>query len=520
MDLLKKNLHMDRVQMRAVCQITLEDDMNLPEQKPDVNSLNFQKGSVVIDEIRPGTDCVNVRGRLIFDLLYHTQEGGCSLVGLGGKIPFDEKINLQGKFGPDEIQVEGCVEDLSVGVINSRKLNVQSVITLNCRTEELYDEEIPMAIQGEETVEYRRVAVPAVRIAICKNDIFRVKEEMHLPGNTPNIFQILYSNVTLEDMDFRVMEEAISLSGEMRVFVLYEGEGEDHPVRSFEHSVPIAGKIDCHGSKEHMIPEIRCAISGQDHGIITVKPDYDGEERCLLLETVLDISMKLYEEEQLEMVTDIYGVSKEVETVMKPCVLRNLLSRVNAKMRISEHVRAQNPYGILQLLHSEGMVSIEEQEAVEGGILLRGSLLLNTVYITGDDAAPYGGFSTRIPFQYLLEIPGIRQEDMGTVRGETEKLQVTMLDGEEMDVKAVLSFSTTAFRSVPMQIVTDVKVKEADSALLGKLPGMVIYTVKPGDNLWSIGRKYYVPVESIRKINQLENEELKAGQRLLVVRGL
>ena len=72
MELLKRNIHMDRVRVQAVTQFTLEDDVNIPENKPDVAALNLEKGELVIDEIRPGTDSVTVRGRLSFVALYHT----------------------------------------------------------------------------------------------------------------------------------------------------------------------------------------------------------------------------------------------------------------------------------------------------------------------------------------------------------------------------------------------------------------------------------------------------------------
>ena len=74
MDLIKKNIHMDRVRAEAVSQLTLEDDMNIPENKPDVSSLNLEKGSIVIEEVRPGTDMVMIKGNLSFSLLYHTSE--------------------------------------------------------------------------------------------------------------------------------------------------------------------------------------------------------------------------------------------------------------------------------------------------------------------------------------------------------------------------------------------------------------------------------------------------------------
>ena len=515
MELIRRNIHMDRIRAEAVTQFTLEDDVNIPENKPDVSTLNLEKGDLVIDEIRPGTDSVIVKGRLCYVVLYHTMEDGASLVVMDGKLPFEEKINIQGVMPTDTVAVEGEVEDLTMGTINSRKLNVQSLITMTARVEELYDEEAPIAIHGEEKAEYRQMPINLAQIAICKNDIYRLKEEVALPSNYPNIFQILWNNISLGDVEFKAMEEKLTVSGDVHLFILYEGEGEDHPIRSFETTLPFNGALECHGCKEGMLPDIRCHLGQQE---LAVRPDFDGEERSIGLELVMDISIRIYEEEKLDIISDIYGVSSEISTVTHRANLRRLLARVTGKTKVTDRIHVTGG-SVLQLLHSEGSVALEQQSTVENGILLQGSMTVKVLYITGEDDSPYGCTQAQIPYQYTLEVPDIAPEDLGKVHAEVEQLQVTMLDGEEMDVKAVLCFSTVVFKNIPVDLISQVTVSELDSSKMSNLPGMVVYVVKSGDNLWNIGKKYYVPVETLRELNSLESDELMPGQKLLIVKG-
>lgn len=515
MELVKRNIHMDRIRTQAVTQFTLEDDLNIPENKQDVNALNLEKGELVVDEIKPATDSVTVRGNLNYVVLYHTVDGGSGLVVLEGKLPFEEKINLQGVTSQDVVTVDGVIEDITAGMINSRKLNLQTLVTMTAKVEELYDEEVPVEIRGEEQVEYRRCPMNLAQITICKNDIFRLKEEVTLPSNYPNIFQILWNDISLGDVEFKVQEEKLNISGDVHLFVLYEGEGEDRPCRCFETTLPFGGTLDCHGCREGMLPDIKHRIGQQE---ISVRPDFDGEERTIGLEMVLEIGMKIYEEERLDIITDIYGVSKEVDAMTQKSNLRRLLSRVTGKTKVTDRVRVTGGT-VLQLLHSEGQVFLEQKMPVDNGILLQGSIQLKIMYITGEDEAPYGCTQAMIPYKYVLEVPDMAPEDMGEVRAEVEQLQVTMLDGEEMDVKAVLRFSTVVFKQIPMEIIQQVSVADLDTAKMSKLPGMAVYVVKSGDNLWNIGKRYYMPVDTLRELNDLESDELKVGQKLLVVKG-
>ena len=105
-------------------------------------------------------------------------------------------------------------------MIHSRKLNVQAMITLSAKVEEIQDEEVPIAISGEEKCEYRKMPMTAAKLAIRKNDVFRLKEEINLPSHYPNIFQILWDNVSTGDMAFKVMDDKIAISGDVHFFLL------------------------------------------------------------------------------------------------------------------------------------------------------------------------------------------------------------------------------------------------------------------------------------------------------------
>ena len=77
-----------------------------------------------------------------------------------------------------------------------------------------------------------------------------------------------------------------------------------------------------------MLPDIRCSLGQQE---LSIRPDFDGEERSVGLDLVLDISIRIYEEERTELISDIYGVNREVETVTRPANLRRLLYQGNGQ---------------------------------------------------------------------------------------------------------------------------------------------------------------------------------------------
>lgn len=50
------------------------------------------------------------------------------------------------------------------------------------------------------------------------------------------------------------------------------------------------------------------------------------------------------------------------------------------------------------------------------------------------------------------------------------------------------------------------------------LPGMVIHVVQPEETLWDIAKNHGCACESVRKLNELKDDNLKAGSKLLLVK--
>ncbi|MBP3475972.1 MAG: DUF3794 domain-containing protein [Lachnospiraceae bacterium] len=516
MELVKKKIHMDRISSRAGTQMVLEEDVNISDNKPDASYLLTNKGEIIMEEIRAGENVVNLKGKLVVSVLYLTDmEGMCA--SMEAMIPFEEKVNMEGVNNGDTILTDWVIEDLTVGLINSRKLSAQAVVTIGLEKEEHVEQDTAVDIYHDEPVEYRKRTYPIVQLVLQKKDIFRLKEEMELTGNLPNVFQTIWHHITFDHVEFKALEEKISIQGEMRAFFLYEGEGDNDRTLWYENTVPFSGIIECHGCRENMIPDIRYSL-GQCN--VEVRQDFDGEERVFCIEPVLDLDIHLYDEENMEVLSDVYGVDKEIEALTTEVQLKSLLLSGSSKCKIAEHARIQNEeMPMYQLIHSEGDIQIEEQAIVENGIAITGTLTVTTLYLCSVGAKSLYSTTNVLPFQYVAEAENIMPTSIFKLRHSIEQLTVTMLDSGELDVKAALQFKVIVFAVQKSNLITDIKVEELDLNKLSELPGMVIYIAGKEDTLWDIGKRYYVPIAQLKEVNELASEEISAGDKILVVKG-
>ena len=516
MELVKKSIHTDRIKCSAAVQIPLEDDINITDARPDVYQLIEEQGEIIIDEIRVIQDHVYVKGKLQFVILYLSDDDVRRPSSMTGKIAFDEQVYMEGVCSADTVSVKKEVEDLNTGMINSRKLSVQALINLEMCVEEIRDCEAAVDLDDPETVEYRKKEIELAELAIRKKDIFRVRQELELPTGLPNIFEIFWDRVRLEGVQFGLKNGKLSIQGQIHLFCLYEGEGENRPVAVYETTVPFGGDLECFGLKEKMHSAIGYTI-GQKQ--IEVKPDIDGEERLISLDLVLDLDLKIYEEEHAEILSDVYGVTSEVEAVTEVGAIKQLLMKNTGKLKASGHFKvADGMPGIRQICHSDSVVWLAEAAVVEEGLRLTGTVQVKLLYQTEEDEVPYDCLTGSIPFSYLLEIPGISSDCTWELKAEAEEIGTILMDAGEADVKVMLSFCAMVFRNFEEPLIRNIKVSRLDTVKISELPGIIAYIAGEGESLWDLGKKYYVPVSRIREMNDLEGDEIFPGDKILIVR--
>ena len=517
MELVKKNIHMNRWKGNAATQITLDDDFIVPDTLDDVAQVILDAGDVQIEAVKNQGEKVAVKGKLAFQILYRKAEGG--LQTMAGTIPFEEQINVPDLQEKDYVGVTWELDDLNAGMINSRKLSVKAIVTLEVRTETLYDVEAAADITlGENDtmqVESLKKQLDIAAIAVRRKDTYRIKEDISLSGSKPNIEKILWSEMKLRGIAAKPLDGQIHVEGELMLFLIYQGEGEEVPVQWVEESIPFSGTVELPEAGAEMIPAIGVRLV---HKGMEMKPDYDGEMRELDIDAVLELDMKLYEEQKLELLSDLYSTNREAVLQTGEVCFDQMLAKNTGKCKITEKVSLEHGERILQICHSDGIIKIDEIEKTEEGFQIEGILEVHLLYMTTDDSEPVKASIEMVPFRYLTEVPGVREDSVYQLNTGLEQMSAVMLGGDNVELKAVLTLDMLVLQPVCEPVITSVSEEPANLQKLQQMPGIVGYIVQPGDTLWNIAKKFHTTVDNIMTANGLAEERIHSGDRLILVK--
>ena len=376
MDFIKKLLQANQERGRASVQMTVESDFNLPDYEPDMIKLIDRKGTARIHEIRVDQDQVTADGSLQFQVLYKCTETG-SICSLQGEVPFSEAIHMEGVQETDHIIVQSSMDDLSVGMINSRKLNIRALIELSASDQMEQQLQLPTGIE-DQSVQALYQQQKMLQLITQKKDICRIHSEILLPSNRPNISKLLWQSVQLRGFDSRMRTGEIELTGELLVNILYKGEDDEKQIQCMETTVALHENIECSGCEPDAIFKLvplqaqlevtpaedsdgenralmlegvtsSCACSGTSLKIAS------GENRALMLEGLLDFYLRVWKEEELQILEDAYSLQDELQLERESVHLQSLLVKNDSKFKIADQILLENlPAEILQLCASVG----------------------------------------------------------------------------------------------------------------------------------------------------------------------
>lgn len=519
LELVKQNIHMNRWKNQVKTQVTLDDDFIVPDTMEDAARLILDSGEICLEPVRTQSGKAFIKGKLEFHVLYCKEGGG--LQTLNGAIPFEENVNVPELEERDYVNVSWQLEDLDTEMINSRKLSIRAIVTLEIKAEALQTEEAAIELgeirsdgNGEPQIQALKEQLEVASIALRRKDTHRIHEVISLPGSKPAIQRVLWSQMRLAGAAARPVDGRIRLDGTLMVFLIYQGEGENGTIQCVEESLPFSGELELQGALEEMIPAIDMKLV---HKGIEAKPDYDGEMRELDVDVVIELDIRLYQEKTMEILTDLYATNRELVLEAKEASFDRILAKNTGKCKVSAKMELGEESRVLQICHVTGTVKLDEAEAENGSLCIDGVLEAQVLYLTDDDTCPLRAVREVVPLHYEAEAEGIGPDSIWYLETYVDQLSAVTAGGRGVELRGAVLFDVLALDPVKRQVIYKADTRPLDGERLERMPGIVGYFVQESDSLWEIAKRFHTTVETVRELNEL-NGEPHPGDCLILIK--
>lgn len=535
MRLEKKNIHMNKIVKSETVIFFVSREERIMDADNEIENIINQKEIVTTDGVVTRENQITVNGTINYNILYYPKNSEM-VCGEEKEINFEENIKLMGINSEDNANVAMEVLSSSIKPVDGKNyiykiqlkayIIVEKIEDLDIATaidtdsqEENYENNFAKENSGKNNVENimtKKRNIDSLAIMADKTDTFRVSEQIAVPHGKPPIGTIVWSDIRIKNQNIKTMEGSIIINGQLSVFIIYIPEMENMPEQWLEQTIDFNGQLEMSEATEDVVSYIELWLNN-----VNVQPEInqDNEMRNLSVSALLKLNVKLYKETSINVIEDVYQPGANLVPIMEPKTYQKLLVKNASRTKEVVKMKIDKTKGqLLQICNSQAEIKIENILVRDNSLKAIGKIKTCIIYISSDDRHPICCQCRESNFEHGIDAEGIEVNDEYFLNWKVEQVNANMLNADEVEIKAVIALGAIVFKKVEQNFVTEINQEPVDMEALNSAPVLKGYIVQKGDTLWKLAKENYTTIEKIMTVNNLENETIKKGDRLLIIK--
>lgn len=535
MRLEKKNIHMNKIVKSETVIFFVSREERIMDADNEIENIINQKEIVTTDGVVTRENQITVNGTINYNILYYPKNSEM-VCGEEKEINFEENIKLMGINSEDNANVTMEVLSSSIKPVDGKNYIYKIQLKAYIIVEKIEDLDIATAIdtdsQGEnyennfakenseknnvEDIMTKKRNIDSLAIMADKTDTFRVSEQIAVPHGKPPIGTIVWSDIRIKNQNIKTMEGSIIINGQLSIFIIYIPEMENMPEQWLEQTIDFNGQLEMSEATEDVVSYIELWLNN-----VNVQPEInqDNEMRNLSVSALLKLNVKLYKETSINVIEDVYKPGANLVPIMEPKTYQKLLVKNASRTKEVVKMKIDKTKGqLLQICNSQAEIKIENILVRDNSLKAIGKIKTCIIYISSDDRHPICCQCRESNFEHGIDAEGIEGNDEYFLNWKVEQVNANMLNADEVEIKAVIALEAIVFKKVEQNFVTEINQEPVDMEALNSAPVLKGYIVQKGDTLWKLAKENYTTIEKIMTVNNLENETIKKGDRLLIIK--
>lgn len=517
LELLKEAFKVNNLLGEDTIQTVIENDIIVPDTKPDIARVLLLDGDVFITGCDTGTDRAVISGCIVCKILYISDDETKSVKGITSNNPFSYTLDIPGVRSGMKSRTKGIIEHMDYTLLNGRKINIKTIPSINCKVYDEMEREISSGITGLEDVQSLKETV-VLNDYIGSNKVnFIIKEDLELPSTKPSISEILRNDVKISGKDFKVAEGKIFVKSDIGISTLYIADDEARSLQFMENELAFSQFVELDDVSEDTIINV-------DYDLIDYKieaiEDNDGELRNIRAEITLNIYANGLCQKTVEVLSDAYSPKSKIILERQQLSLDEILSENRSQIVIRDAVDLYDcSPEVAEIFNVLCKCNVSESRIEDNNIIIEGSIENNILYLANNEDQPVFCLKKEVPFRHEVDMKGIDSNMKSDISLEIEHCNYSMISSNQVEIRTVIGVDTRVETKKIVPIINKASENMLDEKKLISRPSVIVYITQSGDSLWKIAKKYDTTVDNLMKINNLsEKDILMPGQQILIMK--
>ncbi len=506
----KKNIALKEVICSKYGQTKVENDLIVPDTKPDIEKILQVCGRAVITQKTSQQDKVYVQGVVYLTVIYRP-EGGNGIKSMFSALDFSHITEAKGAEAGSHIWAEAAIEEIDYSIVNSRKLTVKCCVGIDAKVSRTTNANLPTAVDDGCKIQTK---CENYKLSCCsaeEEQDFIVREKLEIPSGKPDANDIIKFNVRCVSSNFRYESNRIIAGGDIEISLLYLAD--DNSVNIIEETVPFNETLE-----GISLPE-----GDLDASYIVKETNFDIDEDIDGLRRFISMSVKASgvfrstENIEASAISDAFGTENPVKLTKNTYNIENVVNKSVTQIAHKETVAVPDYMpGIYRICDCGGEARVTGISIEQGRINVDGEILSDIMYISDDDQQGINGLSHISSFSRSVDIANAQPDSICEAKVELDHIGYNINSDRSLELRFIIILTITVLKEEKLEIIDDIEIDENGEKAV--LPPAIIYFPEEGETVWDIAKRYMAPPEKIKSGNGLESENLKKGQKICIFR--
>ncbi len=517
LELLKEAFKVNNLLGEDTIQTVIENDIIVPDTKPDIARVLLLDGDVFVTSCDTGNDRAVTSGFIMCKILYISDDETKSVKGIISNIPFSFTQDISDVRSGMKCRSKGIIEHMDYTLLNGRKINVKSILSVNCKAYEEMEREIPSDIVGLDDIQALKDTIE-INTHLGSNKVnFIIKEDLELPASKPTISEILRNDVNISGKEYKVADGKIFVKSDINISTLYTADDESRSLQFMENELPFTQLVELENVDENSNVNV-------DYDLIDYKveavEDNDGELRNIRAEIAINVYVNGFYKRKVEILSDAYSPKSKITLERNQLTLDDIYSENRSQLVLRDTLNLNdcNPE-VAEIFNVLCKYNVSESRVEDDKVIIEGSVQNDILYLANNEDQPVFCHKKEIPFKHEVNIKGINNNMKADISMELEHCNYSMISSDQVEIRSVIGVGTKVETKKAVPIINKANENIQDEKILMGMPSVIVYITQPGDSLWKIAKKYGATVDDLMKANNLsERDILMPGQQVLILK--
>ena len=488
-------------------EISLEENMEaefqLPEYMPEILKVIKVTAEPKITSCKAVGSRIDVDGICELRVIY-TAEDGCIYTFSQGR---QYSVCCEKNEFENAVDYNACAKAsyVSCKATGTRKAEVKASVLVKIKV--FYDTCVDIiSLEKDCGIQVKEHTVNCLSLGCKKTRSFSMSDTVNLATASAAI--ISQKAVVLLSETRRVSNK-LMLKGDAIVEICYVNSDNRAVAEHLTHTIPLNQILEIDGLNESYVGDVQVSVKALD---IILKGESDSFTSAFDLSLNLDAEITMWEEKELTLITDVYGVASVVASKNTTCTVLSPVDKVYDTYLCNNSFKVPGD-GALCVIDAIGEIAGLKHSVTDGCLTIFGSLCVS--FIIRDINNSLACVNKAFDFSYKCSSNITAENVVCEPVVDVVSIKCAVKNNDTIELRTEMKINASIYNQSTQLLVYDISA-DGEKCLPKRAPIVVYFPNRENEPLWDIAKKYGTTVSAIAHENELSGETTE-GVKILFI---